>query len=159
MSFFIFFFITNALLFIGKIAHTNFYQNSSSDWHLFDIVALGVMLGGALIEMVSDRQLYHFRLKNSSSKNICDVGLWHYSRHPNYFGENLFWVESSLACWESFHSDWTSLLGGVVMALMFFGGSAQWTDEHILSRRPGYSLDMQEKSMIIPWFRRKIKKA
>ena len=54
----------------------------------------GVFLCGALIailgQAIADFQLYKFKLV-SESKAVCNVGLWYYSRHPNYFFEVMFW--------------------------------------------------------------------
>ena len=40
-------------------------------------------------EFISDLQLQN-HLKNS--KEICMIGLWKFSRHPNYFFDILFWL-------------------------------------------------------------------
>ncbi len=36
-------------------------------------------------ETIADRQLHHFKSQPENSSNVCQVGLWRYSRHPNYF--------------------------------------------------------------------------
>lgn len=53
-------------------------------------IALGVAaLSG---EALADAQLSKFRKESIGKRAICEVGLWRYSRHPNYFFEWLFWV-------------------------------------------------------------------
>lgn len=42
---------------------------------------------GLIFETVSDWQLKHLK----EPGKLLDKGLWQYSRHPNYFGEILFW--------------------------------------------------------------------
>jgi steroid 5-alpha reductase family enzyme len=65
-------------------------------------------------EWVADHQLARFRGEPSNQGRTCRQGLWHYSRHPNYFFEWLHWfayvglaVGSPLFC--------LSLPGPVVM--------------------------------------------
>lgn len=43
-------------------------------------------------ESLADRQLHRFRSDAANRGAVCEVGLWHYSRHPNYFFEWLVWV-------------------------------------------------------------------
>jgi steroid 5-alpha reductase family enzyme len=60
---------------------------------MFSLVALGsaVWLIGFFFEAVGDYQLDRF-IKNPANKGkIMSLGLWKYSRHPNYFGESLMW--------------------------------------------------------------------
>jgi steroid 5-alpha reductase family enzyme len=46
---------------------------------------------GFLFESIADYQLDTF-IKNPENKGkIMMSGLWHYSRHPNYFGESMMW--------------------------------------------------------------------
>jgi steroid 5-alpha reductase family enzyme len=56
-------------------------------------------VGGALIlvlaivgEAAADRQLRRFKADPANRGAICDVGLWRWSRHPNYFFEWLAWL-------------------------------------------------------------------
>jgi steroid 5-alpha reductase family enzyme len=59
--------------------------------------ALGDFLGGAVLlvavvgEATADAQLARFAHANKGKKAVCDVGLWAWSRHPNYFFEWLGW--------------------------------------------------------------------
>lgn len=57
----------------------------------FDIAALMVALVAIAGETIADRQLTEYRTQNHAFKGICDIGLWRWSRHPNYFFEWLFW--------------------------------------------------------------------
>lgn len=47
-------------------------------------------------EALSDAQLAAFKRQQGQPGPVCDVGLWRYSRHPNYFCEWLVWVAFAL---------------------------------------------------------------
>jgi steroid 5-alpha reductase family enzyme len=46
---------------------------------------------GLAIESISDYQMFLFKQSIANKGLIMQSGLWRYSRHPNYFGEALFW--------------------------------------------------------------------
>jgi len=47
-----------------------------------------VMWGiGVIIEAVADQQKLQLKRDPESQRRWCDVGVWKWSRHPNYFGE------------------------------------------------------------------------
>jgi steroid 5-alpha reductase family enzyme len=50
-----------------------------------------VWLVGLVIEAVADGQKSAFRAKGENRGRFVAIGLWRYSRHPNYFGEMLVW--------------------------------------------------------------------
>ena len=51
---------------------------------------------GFLLESVADMQKFNFRQNKANKNRWCDVGVWKWSRHPNYYGEILVWyVETS----------------------------------------------------------------
>ena len=52
-----------------------------------DIVGVIFFAVGLILESVSDVQKYIFRSKPENKGKVCDVGLFTWSRHPNYFGE------------------------------------------------------------------------
>ncbi|CAM9581266.1 unnamed protein product [Ectocarpus sp. 12 AP-2014] len=56
---------------------------------------LAVMAVGLLVESVADLQKSLFKKK--SPDTFCSTGLYRFSRHPNYFGEAVFWTGAWLA--------------------------------------------------------------
>lgn len=56
-----------------------------------DVVFFGAVVWavGLVIEAVADQQ--KFAYKKTAGARWTDVGVWRYSRHPNYFGEILCW--------------------------------------------------------------------
>ena len=54
-----------------------------------DYIAWGLWATGFLIEVIADRQKSAFAARKTGK--WIDEGLWHYSRHPNYFGEIMLW--------------------------------------------------------------------
>ena len=69
-------------------------------------IGMLVFIVGFVLEIIADRQKSVFR-KNPENKNqFIAHGLWHYSRHPNYFGEITLWLGisvmslSSLSSWQ-----------------------------------------------------------
>jgi steroid 5-alpha reductase family enzyme len=75
-----------------------------------DFVAFGLALAGVAIAGAADTQLDRFmraneeRLARGEPKVwLLETGLWRYSRHPYYFGEQLFWwsiAAFGIACGE-----------------------------------------------------------
>lgn len=47
---------------------------------------------GMVIEIVADRQKSAFKRDPANEGRFIDVGLWAWSRHPNYFGEITLWT-------------------------------------------------------------------
>ena len=78
-------------------------------------VALGIL---ALVgERAADRQLSRFRANPAHRGQVCDVGLWRYSRHPNYFFDWLHWFAYALIGIGSPH--WWLTLAGIATTYVF----------------------------------------
>jgi len=56
------------------------------------LLALTVFFVGLLGESLADRQLAKFRANPANKGKVCKVGLWKYSRHPNYFFDWVMWM-------------------------------------------------------------------
>lgn len=61
------------------------------------------------MESSTDKQKRSFEVANSKLPReqrapFCNVGLWKYSRHPNYFGEWLAWIGLALSSVDSLNS-------------------------------------------------------
>ncbi len=56
-----------------------------------DYLGLALLVIAVVGEGIADGQLARFARANSGRKAVCDVGLWAWSRHPNYFFEWLGW--------------------------------------------------------------------
>jgi steroid 5-alpha reductase family enzyme len=56
--------------------------------------ALGVLIlfAGIAGEGLADAQLKTFRSNPANKGKVCDIGLWRWSRHPNYFFEWFGWL-------------------------------------------------------------------
>ena len=58
---------------------------------LLDYLGALLFIAGFLCETIADEQLRRFRADRTNKGKVLDTGLWHYTRHPNYFGEALLW--------------------------------------------------------------------
>jgi len=57
-----------------------------------DILGALILFTGIAGEGIADAQLKSFRENPESKGRVCDVGLWRWSRHPNYFFEWFCWL-------------------------------------------------------------------
>jgi steroid 5-alpha reductase family enzyme len=58
----------------------------------FALVGSLVWLVGFTIEVIADRQKSQFRAAPENAGKFINIGLWSWSRHPNYFGEIILWI-------------------------------------------------------------------
>lgn len=85
---------------------------------LVDGAAIVVTGGAILIEATADEQLRAFN-RTKAPGDVCDVGLWAWSRHPNYLGEQLFWWGLWLFALAADPGYWWTVIGPLGMTLMF----------------------------------------
>lgn len=52
-----------------------------------DIIGWVMWSVGVIVEATADQQKLKFKNAPENRGKWCNVGLWKYSRHPNYFGE------------------------------------------------------------------------
>ena len=90
----------------------------------------------ATVQLVADTQIHRFRAENQGK--VCNVGLWKNGRHPNYFGEILFWW----GVWTMYASvrglDWL-VLGPVAMTALFLFISIPMMEQRQLANKPDYA--------------------
>ena len=117
-----------------------------------DYVAAAVTALAIIIELLSDIQLHRF-LAHRKEGEIMKTGLWAYSRHPNYFGEWLFWAGLALFGIAAVPSAWWWVLpGAIAMLVMFLVASIPMIDKRSVERRPEYEAHMARVSGFVPWF-------
>jgi len=78
------------LLCVSSIIPILWFSSSEgiSPW---DYLALLIFCFGLFAEAIADYQMNQFKKNEKNKGQLCLVGLWKYSRHPNYFGEILVW--------------------------------------------------------------------
>lgn len=110
---------------------------------------------GVIGETIADHQLDQFRRANAGSKRVCDVGLWRYSRHPNYFFEWLVWLGHALHCL-AYPLGWIAVSGqALILASIWKVTGIPATEAQALrSRGDAYRRYQATTSVFIPWRRR-----
>jgi steroid 5-alpha reductase family enzyme len=105
-------------------------------------------------EGIADRQLARFRADPESRGQVCRVGLWRYSRHPNYFFEWLHWWTYVLIG----RFDPVTLVGPAAMLLLLFRVTGiPYTEQQALrTRGDAYREYQRTTSAFIPWPPRKV---
>ena len=59
---------------------------------IWDGIGISIWLLGFGIEVIADNQKTAFNSEPNNQGKWIDIGLWSYSRHPNYLGEILLWT-------------------------------------------------------------------
>ncbi len=74
---------------------------------------------GMLIEIVADRQKSRFKDNSDNDGKFINVGLWAWSRHPNYFGEIVLWTGMAIVALPVLHGwQWATLISPVFVAFL-----------------------------------------
>ncbi|HZZ97332.1 MAG TPA: DUF1295 domain-containing protein [Jatrophihabitantaceae bacterium] len=92
---------------------------------------------GVFFEAVGDAQMERWRADPSHKGQVIDVGLWRYTRHPNYFGDACVWWGIFLVAAERWPGVVT-VLAPILMTLLLTKGSGARILEKHMSQRVGW---------------------
>ena len=141
--------------------------NPSPSISIFEIIGIILWLASFIFESVADAQKLTFlrMMKTSGQRNqVCNVGLWKYSRHPNYFAEWMVWNALIIASIPS----WLTLLNTESMPMFVFIGlgllfasrtmyvtlvtytGAVPSEYYSVQKRPAYKGYQQTTNMFFP---------
>jgi len=141
-------------------------NNSSQSFSAIEITGFLVWVIFFFLEHISDLQKQKFLInakKNNLKNQVCNVGLWKYTRHPNYFSEWMIWNGLIIASFSSllvnnsmliFLSTTISLLYITILmyqTLVFLTGAIP-SEYYSLIKRPDYKSYKQTTNMFFPNF-------
>ncbi|XVE58848.1 hypothetical protein DITRI_Ditri04bG0202200 [Diplodiscus trichospermus] len=121
-----------------------------------DIIGWIMCLVGTIVEAIADRQKISFKNSPENRGKWCNVGLWKYSRHPNYFGDILlgwgFFV-ASIPVLEG--AEWLLVLLGpifLMVLLLFISGLPllEVSGDKKFGNVPAYRIYKKTTSPLIP---------
>lgn len=115
-----------------------------------------IWLAAMIGEAVADQQLNNFKKNSANKGKTCQVGLWKYSRHPNYFFEWLIWVGFATF---AITSPWgfIGVLSPVLILYFLLGltGIPATEAQALRSRGEEYRDYQRRTSAFVPWFPKK----
>ena len=141
--------------------------NSSTTISILEIVGILIWLGAFVMESIADMQKISFlkKMKASGEKNkVCNVGLWKYTRHPNYFAEWMVWnglIIASIPSWILLY-DTESMTIWILLGLgLLFTSRMMYTtlvyhtgaipsEHYSAQKRPAYKAYQQSTNIFFP---------
>lgn len=138
-----------------------FVHTADKPINVWDAVAVVVAMTGVVVAYFSDTQLYDFVSENELLKEagkpavsvVLDRGLWYYSRHPNYFGEQLWWWGVGIFAWNLGYP-WAfvgALVNSLCLAYVTILVERRMLEKK--ERAEAYRLYQRRTSVLIPWFK------
>lgn len=152
LGFFLNFQLQGLLIFIISLVFFFIAKSPASALSNIDVIAIMTILIGIIGESIADLQLQRF--KRDYPGRVCDVGLWNYSRHPNYFFDWLTWFGFTLFALQSTYG-YFSLISLAMLYIIFTRITGPMTERGSIQSRGAAYLEYQARtSMFMPWFKR-----
>ncbi len=155
----------NVLLWLIALPSYVVMQSKSHKLDVLDYALVVLFILFLIMETIADQQQYVFQnYKHSlsekerashSSPSIRDgfirTGLWKYSRHPNYFAEQMMWF--IIYCFSIVSSGhvFNYSLTGIVLLILLFQGSMAFGESITKSKYPKYNEYIATTSQCIPF--------
>lgn len=124
--------------------------NGANDANLVTWLGMAVAAFGLLFETVGDAQMARFKADPASAGQVMDRGLWRYTRHPNYFGESVFWWGVWIAS-ASLGGAWTVFSPLLMTFLLLRVSGVPLLEADLKQRRPAYAEYLRTTSSFVPW--------
>lgn len=129
---------------------------STSHWTTCEFIGILVWLVGIIGEGYADAQLAAFNKIPENKGKVCNIGLWRYSRHPNYFFEIILWIGFFLFALPSHGGIFGVIAPFLVIFLLLKVSGIPLNEEQALATKGDLYREYQQKtSALIPWFPKK----
>lgn len=146
-------------------------SNSTSEFLLLEVFGLVIWLLAFALETVADFQKMGFlrdMKKAGKQRQVCDVGLWRYCRHPNYFAEWMVWnglIVAAIPSWLALQSTENTLIWLLLGLGLLFTSKVMYTtlvyttgavpsEYYSAQKRPDYKDYQQTTNRFFPGPRR-----
>ena len=130
--------------------------NPNPALHPLEIAGAALWVIALSGEALADAQLAAFKRSSANRGRVCDVGLWRYSRHPNYFFEWLIWVSYFIFALGS-PWGWVAFIGpaSILYLLLRVTGIPMTEEQSLRSRGDAYRRYQRTTSAFVPMPRKK----
>lgn len=142
-------------------------NNPAPALSIFEVIGIVIWFGAFAMESIADMQKIKFlkSMKQQGKKHqVCNVGLWRYSRHPNYFAEWMVWnalVVTSIPSWLAlYNSESLPVFIALGIGLLFVSRIMYVTlvtytgavpaEYYSVQKRPQYKTYQQTTNMFFP---------
>jgi len=89
-------------------------------------------------EWQADSQLQQFKDSNQKQGEICKIGWWRKSRHPNLFFELVFWFAmASMGVADELHT-FSGFVGPIILFLIMDRLTIPLTEKHMMKSKPEF---------------------
>ena len=113
------------------------------------LIGATISICAVILQIISDKQMRDFKKNISNKAKIMNLGLWKYSRHPNYLGEVMFWIGLYVMALSVNDIPAWLILSPLSMVVLFVFISCPMMDERSLKKRPGYKEYMDKTSQLL----------
>jgi steroid 5-alpha reductase family enzyme len=152
-SFLKFYLAQGFLVILMAVPFVIVFGNTTRQFEVLEWIGFAVWLIGFVGESTADWQMARFKAEPANKGRVCNVGLWRYSRHPNYFFESVIWWGIWIfAC----GSPWGWVTGYAPLLILCFllrvTGIPLTEKCAIESKGEAYREYQRTTSAFVPWF-------
>lgn len=121
--------------------------NTNPSFSILNVLGFVLCLIAIMLELIADVTMHRFRKQKTGG--LIRVGIWKYSRHPNYLGEILMWFGILLQSISAVESNIFLIIGPIVNLLMFLFISIPMAEKR-QSLKHGFSEYKKQTRMLLP---------
>lgn len=137
------------IVFLAVLPAIVFFEQGGVN--IITIIGFVICLLAASLQLFADIQMQKYRNSPHDKSSIIRIGLWKYSRHPNYLGEILQWWGIYIMMVSIQPDKWYLAIGAILNTLMFFFISIPMAEKRLASYKLNFDIYKQETRMLLPF--------
>jgi len=138
-----------AIVFLAVLPAIVFFE--AGGFNFGTLIGFLTCIIAATLQLFADIQMQKFRRDPHDRDQIIDVGLWKYSRHPNYLGEIMMWWGIFIMMLSIDPSKWYLLMGALLNTMMFFFISIPMAEKRLARYKSGFTDYKKHTRMLLPF--------